>query len=146
MVISLESYFKVIVVGLLAVFLTGCSSESLESDNSPVGIPNPASVNCINQGGKLTLENSSSGEYGVCTFEDNRKCEEWALMRGQCPKGGLKVTGYATKAAEYCAITGGTYRVTGRSNTSQEQGSCTFHSGKVCGAEAYYQGKCSRHR
>ena len=47
------------------------------------------------------------GQIGVCYFEDNRQCEEWALMRGECPVGGVKVTGYVTPAGRYCAITGG---------------------------------------
>ena len=138
---------KVITVSLLASMLVGCYSEHSDEMYKPgVGMPNPASVNCIKQGGKLTVKKSPDGEYGVCTFEDNRQCEEWALMRGQCPKGGIKVTGYVTQPAVYCAITGGTYRVTGKSNTSEEQGSCTFHSGKVCDAKAYFDGTCSSER
>ena len=39
------------------------------------------------------------GQYGICFFDDNRQCEEWALLRGDCPVGGLKVTGYITPAA-----------------------------------------------
>ncbi|MEZ4583733.1 MAG: hypothetical protein R3A10_19215 [Caldilineaceae bacterium] len=52
------------------------------------------------------------------------QCEEWALMRGECPDGGVKVTGYATDAARFCAITGGEYTVTDESG-DQEQGTCT---------------------
>jgi putative hemolysin len=37
------------------------------------------------------MENKK-GQYGVCFFEDNRQCEEWALLRGDCPVGGKKVT------------------------------------------------------
>jgi len=40
-------------------------------------------------------------------FEDNRQCEERALMRGDCPTGGLKVTGYENDAEVYCVIAGG---------------------------------------
>jgi putative hemolysin len=107
-------------------------------------IANPASENCIKQGGQLTIMKAGDGgEYGLCTFVDNMQCEEWALFRGDCPVGGIKVTGYITPAAVYCAITGGTYTVTGQSNTQQEQGSCAFKNGKTCDVWDYWNGKCS---
>ena len=107
-------------------------------------IPNPASANCIEQGGNLAMEKRSDlGEFGVCTFDDNRQCEEWALFRGECPAGGIIVTGYITEAARYCAITGGAYTITGNSNTDNEQGTCAFKNGKSCDVWAYYNGECN---
>lgn len=73
----------------------------------PVHRANPASENCMAQGGKHTLERAPGGEMGVCLFEDNRQCEEWALLRGQCPKGGIRVAGYTTTEERHCAIRGG---------------------------------------
>ena len=107
-------------------------------------IANPASENCVEQGGTLVIqERGDGGQYGVCTFEDNRQCEEWAMLRGDCPVGGIKVTGYVTPAALYCAVTGGEYQVTGTSNTEQEQGTCTFRNGQTCDVWEYYAGECS---
>ena len=107
-------------------------------------IANPASQYCVDQGGTLTIQTrGDGGQYGVCYLEDNRQCEEWALLNGACPVGGLKVTGYVTPAAQYCAITGGTYAITGNSNTDNEQGTCTFTNGVVCDVWDYYNGKCS---
>ena len=107
------------------------------------GMANPASVNCAKQGGTLSIvERGDGGQYGICTFEDNRQCEEWALLRGDCPVGGVKVTGYVTPAATYCAITGGTYAATGNSGQADEQGTCTFKDGAQCDAWDYYNGKC----
>ena len=109
------------------------------------GIANPASVNCTEQGGTLSIEaRGDGGQYGICTFEDNRQCEEWALLRGDCPVGGVKVTGYVTPAATYCVITGGTYAVTGNSGQADEQGACTFKDGAQCDAWDYYNGKCDQ--
>lgn len=54
-----------------------------------VGLANPASVNCLTQGGNLQLRQAARGSYGVCVFKGGRECEEWALFRGECPKGGL---------------------------------------------------------
>jgi putative hemolysin len=64
-----------------------------------VGLANLASQNCVAQGGTLRIEERGDlGQFGVCYFEDNRQCEEWALLRGECPVGGVKVTGYTTEA------------------------------------------------
>jgi putative hemolysin len=86
---------------LAASVAAGCAA--------PVQHANPASQNCVAQGGKHTVERWNGGEFGVCLFEDNRQCEEWALLRGRCPKGGIRVTGYATPEERFCAIRGGTY-------------------------------------
>jgi putative hemolysin len=117
-------------------------SSTLQSTGAQTA--NPASENCIKPGGTLTIQTrGDGGQYGVCMFEDNRQCEEWAMLRGECPVGGIKVTGYVTPAAQYCAITGGTYEVTGNPNTNNEQGICTFKNGQTCDAGAYYNGMCS---
>ncbi len=110
-------------------------------------LANPASQHCVAAGGRITIEkNGAGGEFGVCLFEDNRQCEEWALLRGQCRAGGIKVTGFVTPAARYCAITGGTYKVTGGSNTPAERGTCTFAGGRRCDATAYFDGTCAREK
>jgi len=110
---------------------------------APVQLANPASVNCVEQGGRPVVERApAGGEFGVCLFEDNRQCEEWALLRGHCPVGGRRVTGYVTPAARYCAITGGSYAVTDRGGAADEQGTCTLPSGTTCDADAFYGGTC----
>ncbi len=107
--------------------------------------PNPASQNCIDKGGAVRIETQARGaQFGVCIFDDNRQCEEWAMMRGDCPVGGIKVAGFVTPAARYCAITGGDYKVTANSNTPDEQGTCTFNNGATCNAVAYFEGTCTR--
>ena len=106
---------------------------------------NPASQHCIAKGGTLSIQRNGIGaEYGVCVFPDNRQCEEWAMLRGGCPVGGIRVTGYATAAARYRAITGGQYTVRGRSNSPEEQGACVLAGGTRCDAGAYYDGRCER--
>src|SRR3954462_13934598 len=102
-------------------------------------LANPASQNCVAKGGQLTIEkNGAGGQFGVCTFADNLQCEEWAMLRGECRTGGIKVTGYVPPAGRYCAITGGAYRVTANSNTLDEQGQCTLAGGKRCAANAWF--------
>jgi putative hemolysin len=100
---------------------------------------NPASENCATKGGRHSVEKNPVGaEFGICVFEDNRQCEEWALLRSECPGGGVKVTGFATPAARYCGITGGKYAVTARSGTVEEKGTCTLPVGKRCDADVYF--------
>ncbi len=106
-------------------------------------LANPASVNCAQQGGMLTIERRPDGaEFGVCVFADNYQCEEWALLRGECPKTGLRVTGFATPSGRYCAITGGRYSVVSAPGANPEQGTCTLPNGNSCAADAYYAGTC----
>ena len=46
------------------------------------GMANPASVACVNAGGKLEIKkDATGGEYGMCTFANGTSCEEWALFR-----------------------------------------------------------------
>jgi putative hemolysin len=99
----------------------------------------------VAKGGTLHIERRpNGGQFGVCVFADNRQCEEWALLRGECPAVGLRVTGYVTPAARYCAITGGRYAVIAHSGAADEQGVCTFSSGKGCEAATYFAGACSQ--
>lgn len=114
-----------------------------QPDSIQPAFANSASQNCVDQGGTLSIEvRGDGGQFGVCKFEDNLQCEEWALMRGDCPAGGIKVTGYITSAARYCAITGGAYVVTGNNGTVNEQGTCNFKVGMQCDAWDYYNGAC----
>jgi len=50
-------------------------------------IANPASVNCIEKGGKLSIVEKPEGQVGMCTLSDGTVCEEWAYLRGECQKG-----------------------------------------------------------
>ncbi len=141
---SLKVFIPVL---LLAVFLAACATPATQpaatETSDSAGIANPASENCTKQGGTLSIQTRGDlGQYGVCVFEDNRQCEEWALMRGECPAGGLKITGYITQAAQYCAITGGEYAITGESGSDKELGTCTFKNGKSCDVWEYFNGTC----
>jgi putative hemolysin len=139
---------RCLILILIMTFLSGCAGVSAKGINKPgsrTGIANPASVNCVNKGGTLSIQRrADGGEYGICTFEDNQQCEEWALFRGECTAGGKNVTGYVTPAAQYCVNTGGSYQVTNQSNTDdKEQGNCTFNNGQGCDVWDYYSGRCS---
>jgi putative hemolysin len=58
--------------------MTGCRLNT--------GLPNPASVHCEEVGGTLDIRpDASGGQVGYCIFPDKSECEEWALLRNQCP-------------------------------------------------------------
>jgi len=132
---------------LTMLLLAACTAGTPATAVTPtpgVGLPNPASQNCTAVGGTLQIETrADGGQFGVCTFEDNRQCEEWALLRGECPVGGVKVTGYITAAGRYCAISGGEYTVTTPGDEQTEQGTCALPDGRICDAGEYYNGQCA---
>lgn len=114
------------------------STPPQNSQSSNAGLANPASVNCAKQGGQSEIVTKKDGsQYGVCEFEDDQECEEWALFRRECPVGGVKTIGFDNEAQIYCAITGG-------QTLAVPNAKCTLPSGQVCNAEAYYNGKCPK--
>ena len=133
----------VIVLAGASVFLTLYPekiSNHKSADNGQeqkIGIANPASVNCENQGGTLVMKENSAGQYGLCYFDVNRACEEWALMRGECPVGGMKTTGYDTEEQRFCAWVGG-------HTTTNANDVCTFDNGSTCALDKLYNGECKR--
>jgi len=99
-------------------------------------LANPASTNCLKVGGNLVIQKrGDGGEYGLCYFEDNRACEEWALLRGECPLGGVKTTGFDTIDQKYCAWSGG-------KTLAEPNSICTFKDDSKCSTEEFYNGKC----
>lgn len=56
------------------------------ANDKPVSIANPASVHCETQGGKLEIAETPAGQQGICVLASGERCDEWAFMRGECPK------------------------------------------------------------
>ncbi len=113
---------------------TGCGTSITVNE---IGMANPASVNCTEKGGKSVIKTKPNGDqYGLCYFDDNRACEEWSLLREECPVGGVKTTGFDTDAQKFCAWSGG-------QTSAVENAKCTFPNLKVCPVEDFYTGKCA---
>ena len=131
---------------LASVLVAACQPGGLRpsSSGSAAKIASPASVYCSQSGGELRIETlGSGGQIGVCWFEDGRQCEEWALVRGACPVGGRRVTGYLTPGARYCAIRGGRYQISiSETSTAPEQGLCILPDGTHCDAQSLWNGAC----
>lgn len=65
-------------------FFRGECSYTPEPAPQPIGMPNPASVYCTQNGGTLEIEQTPEGERGICRFPDGSSCDEWAFYRGEC--------------------------------------------------------------
>lgn len=110
--------------------------DTVSSQKKSRQLANPASVNCAKQGGTLKIQTLGNGaQYGLCQFENNQACEEWALYRGDCPVGGVKTTGFDNIEQQYCAWVGG-------QTLAVPNAVCNLPSGNVCKNDALYNGTC----
>lgn len=67
-----------------AVLLSACSATP-PSKPKNIGMPNPASQYCIDQGGKLEMKNSPEGQYANCILPNGQVIEEWQFFRQNHP-------------------------------------------------------------
>lgn len=96
---------------LLAVLaFAGCTTKAPDLSNVT---PQTAAQNCESLGGTRRTERGADGEITVCAFPSGRQCEEWALLLGNCQRGGIDVKGYATTSERHCAIRGGRMTIPG---------------------------------
>lgn len=66
------------------------------------GLPNPASVYCEEQGGKVEIRTDADGnQQGVCVFEDGNECDEWAFFRNECQPGQPEPAATAIPGSKY---------------------------------------------
>lgn len=150
-----NTHVRILFQGACLALLVACADTATHSAaKSTAQVANPASENCVRQGGKHEVRKRGGGEYGVCVFANSHQCEEWALLRGHCPVGGVRVAGFSTDAARFCAITGGRYEAVAAGRTpagnQDEKGTCTLpgdksgQSGPTCDADEYLAGACGR--
>jgi putative hemolysin len=135
-----------IVVALL--WLVACAPSGAEptaKTGESADLPNPASVYCEEQGGRVDMRADASGIYGVCIFGNGSECEEWAYYRGECSpgqstEGSEPGFGLANPASVYCEEQGG--RLEMRTDRNGTQGLCLFDDGRECEEWAYWRGEC----
>lgn len=76
---------KLTILATLAT-LSACSANQAP-EQKPIGMANPASVFCEQQGGKSVLRKNADGsEYGVCVFKDGKEVDEWDYFRANNAK------------------------------------------------------------
>ena len=69
-------------LSIIVASLSACSSvQTTDSSQTKLGLANPASQYCVEQGGKLEIVKESNGEVGYCHLKNGEKVEEWALFR-----------------------------------------------------------------
>jgi uncharacterized protein len=129
----------------ILLLLTACSALPVGSHDggeqatgapANANMPNPASVHCKEQGGKLDMrEGEDGGQIGICVFEDGSECEEWAFFRGECQ------IGLPNPASVSCEEQGGTLDVRAVDDGGQ-LGICVFEDGSECEEWALFRGEC----
>ncbi len=81
---------KNIIIGIIIIAIVGIIYFVTATKNE-VGLANPASVFCIDNGGKLEIRtDSTGGQVGFCVFNDKSECDEWAYFRSECKPGEQK--------------------------------------------------------
>lgn len=114
---------------------------------SPAVTLNPASANCLTQGGQLQSVAVEGELMSVCVFVDGSLCEERALLEGVCRPGQfLPFTvslepGLDNRADQFCLENGGQLALL-RLSTGAEFGLCLWPSGKFCEQGAVLGGEC----
>lgn len=67
---------------MLALSLSACSSAQHQSELHPkVGMANPASQYCTDQGGTLKIQNEAGGQVGYCHLSSGVVVEEWKFFK-----------------------------------------------------------------
>lgn len=85
----------ILLMSLTMLSLSACSSISSTQQEPPhsLGMANPASKYCVEQGGKLEIVKEANGEVGYCHLANGQTVEEWAFFRQsqkQCVPEGAK--------------------------------------------------------
>ena len=145
-----------IAIALGPFILSACSTQTPQpvtatASRDTTNMANPASAYCEEQGFKLEIRTSQDGsQYGVCMFDDDSECEEWAYYHNECKPGDMDVApaptatsaGIANPASTYCAEQGGTSEIRTAEDGSQS-GVCSFPDGSECEEWAFFRGECA---
>ena len=73
---------KMIAMACMSILVSACTTNPQATSETPtIGLANPASENCVNNGGRLELRNESNGQVGYCHLPDGQVIEEWKFFR-----------------------------------------------------------------
>jgi hypothetical protein len=80
----MKKYTKIALAAAVVV-LAGCAASQTPVKQKPttsmVGLANPASVFCIQQGGQSQIVNTPKGQEGYCQWSNGQRIEEWKYFR-----------------------------------------------------------------
>ena len=88
-----KSVICILIIAFAILLLNSCAKKEVKPAEK-AQIANPASVNCVNNGGKLKIMENSAGQYGVCILPDGTECEEWKYFRKECPTNQINASCY----------------------------------------------------
>ncbi len=132
----------VTLIFVMVVVVTACTPPPPPMTEAQPGMPNPASVHCADQGGKLEIRDEAMGQVGYCMFPDGSECEEWAFFNGECAPGdGETKADMANPASVHCADQGGKLEI--RDEAMGQVGYCMFPDGSECEEWAFFNGECA---
>lgn len=78
---------KLFIICTVFLSISACSSTPNKDVSLPkIGMHNPASQYCIEQGGQLEIRNEANGQVGYCKLPNGKVVEEWELFRANQPK------------------------------------------------------------
>jgi len=78
---------KILLLGAVVMSLAACSSTPNKDGMPPkIGMANPASKYCVEQGGQLEIRNETNGQVGYCKLPNGQVVEEWELFRASQSK------------------------------------------------------------
>ncbi len=100
-ILFFHKIFRCLAALAVLVLAAACTfgQDALPTSTPQANLPNPASVYCEQNGGKLELrQDTSGGVAGVCVFSDGSECDEWAYFRGECQPG-MGQAAFTTTAA-----------------------------------------------
>jgi uncharacterized protein len=130
---------------IIGILLVASCSPKQATPTPEANMPNPASVFCEQNGGKLDIRTASDGsQSGVCVFADGSECDEWAYFRGECKPGTATSTpsaGMPNPASVFCEQNKGKIEIRTAADGGQS-GVCTFADGSECDEWAYLRAEC----
>lgn len=130
------------VTGIAATKNTVKRNTKKNNDKTPViGMANPASVYCTQNGGKSIIVKGKNGEYGVCQLKDGTAVEEWEYYRENNKdekKTPEKPIGMANPASIFCEKHGGK-SINVKDKDGNETGKCQFKDGTKVDEWHYYR-------
>lgn len=85
--IRIQIMKKILLFGAIVASLAACSATPNKDMTPPkIGMANPASKYCVEQGGQLEIKNEANGQVGYCKLPNGQVVEEWELFRASQPK------------------------------------------------------------
>ena len=129
------------VIGTAATRKTTTKKNNNNSKSPSIGMTNPASSYCVEQGGESIIVKSQNGEYGVCKLKDGTAMEEWEYYRSSNNNSAVKPEkpiGMANPASVFCDDKGGK-SVTEKDKNGNERGVCRFNNGTKVDEWDYYR-------